>query len=163
MSYLVLTVCTGNICRSPLAEFLLRERFAAEGLAAQVRVASCGTTGWEEGEPIDPRARALLDAHGISSREHRARRMTRRSLQDADLILAMDHDHLQPIRDEADGTIAERLHLMRSFDPEVGADAGIRDPWYGDERDFETCFAQIDAAADGVVQHVREQLASRRH
>ncbi|MFC0674118.1 low molecular weight protein-tyrosine-phosphatase [Brachybacterium hainanense] len=162
MTYRILTVCTGNICRSPMAELVLRDRLAQAGLEGEVAVESYGTTSWEEGEPIDHRARAVLAAHGIVADGHRARPMTRRALQDADLILAMDRDHLAPIQETGGPTITGRVHLLRAFDPAAGPAQGIRDPWYGGEEDFRACFALIDAAADGVLAHVRDQLAARR-
>jgi protein-tyrosine phosphatase len=72
MTYRILTVCTGNICRSPMAEYLLREAVADAGLEDRIEVESAGTTGWEAGSPIDPRAGQLLAGRGIDARGHRA-------------------------------------------------------------------------------------------
>src|SRR5690606_16028733 len=97
MTYRILTVCTGNICRSPMAELLLREAAREAGLDGEIAVASVGTTGWEEGNPIDPRAGQLLRGLGIDPSAHRARAMDREELARADLVLALDHDHVGPL------------------------------------------------------------------
>lgn len=157
MTYRILTVCTGNICRSPMAEYALIEAFEDAGLSDQVEVSSVATSGWEVGNPIDPRAGALLDRHGITTTAHRARQMDADLLHEADLIITLDHDHVDPVRRHG-ADIAAKQHMMRDFDPEVGEDAGIRDPWYGDEDDFETAWQQITAATAGIVDHVRTQL-----
>ncbi|WP_311203218.1 low molecular weight protein-tyrosine-phosphatase [Brachybacterium sp. p3-SID957] len=157
MTYRILTVCTGNICRSPMAEYALVEAFEQAGLADQVEVASLATSGWEVGNPIDPRAAALLERHGITTTSHRARQMDPELLREADLILTLDHDHVEPVR-RAGADIAAKQRMMREFDPQVGEDTGIRDPWYGDEQDFETAWEQITAATEGIVAHVRAQL-----
>lgn len=156
MSYRVLAVCTGNICRSPMTEYLLREAFDDAGLADRVEVASAGTTSWEEGEPVDPRAGALLRQRGIDPSRHRARHMSGAMLREADLILALDEDHLGPLRRTV-GSAQDRIRLVRSFDPDA-TDLGIRDPWYGDESDFEAAAEMIDAAVPGIVAHVRVEL-----
>lgn len=156
MSYRVLAVCTGNICRSPMTEYLLREALEDAGLADRVDIASAGTTSWEEGEPVDPRAGALLRERGIDPSQHRARHMTGAMLREADLILALDEDHVGPLRRMA-GSAQDRIRLVRSFDPDA-ADLGIRDPWYGDEADFEATARMIDAAVPGIVDHVRAEL-----
>ncbi|SLM91957.1 low molecular weight protein-tyrosine-phosphatase [Brachybacterium nesterenkovii] len=150
----VLTVCTGNICRSPMAEFMLREAFGRAGLGESVEVASAGTTSWEAGEPIDPRAAAVLSARGIDSSAHRARHMAREELERADLILALDDDHVGPLRRVA-GAASQRIRMIRAFDPDAGEDLGIRDPWYGDDADFDRAAALLDAAIPGIVEHVR--------
>ena len=158
MTYRIMTVCTGNICRSPLAEYALREAVETSDLAGQVEITSAGTTGWERGNPIDPRAGALLREHGIDHAGHRARRMDREELQRADLVLALDHDHVGPIREELGAERAERtLHMVRDFAPEPVEDTGIRDPWYGDESDFELAWEQIAEAVDGILEHVRAE------
>ena len=158
MTYRILTVCTGNICRSPLAEYALREAVAASDLAGQVEVASAGTTGWEGGNPIDPRAGALLREHGIDPSAHRARRMDPQELREADLVLALDHDHVGPIRDVlGEERAATTLRMVRDFAPEPVEDTGIRDPWYGDESDFELAWEQITEAVDGILEHVRAE------
>lgn len=160
MTYRVLTVCTGNICRSPMAERLLRSAFAEAGLADDVEIASAGTTSWEDGEPIDPRAAAVLRSHGIDTEGHRAHQATRSELAQADLILALDEDHVGPLRRMAPGS-SDRIHLYREFDPAAGADLGIRDPWYGDDADFAATWELLTAGAPGVVQHIREELGKQ--
>lgn len=160
MVYRVLAVCTGNICRSPMAEHLLRASLAEAGLADRVAVSSAGTTSWEEGEPIDPRAGAQLARRGIDASQHRARHMTGPDLRAADLILALDADHIAPLRRLCGSSVC-RVRLVREFDPAAGEDLGIRDPWYGDESDFAAAAEMIDAAVPGIVAHIRAELEAR--
>ena len=160
----IVTVCTGNICRSPMAEYALRQAAAEAGLRQQVSVESVGTSGWEVGNPVDPRAGQLLRSHGIDPSAHRARAMDQEILTRSDLILALDHDHVEPIRRllaEA-GDDPERVRMLRSFDPAVGEDDGIRDPWYGDESDFDLAWDQIRGAVDGILDHARTVLEGGR-
>lgn len=161
MTYRVITVCTGNICRSPMAEYVLRDAVQQAGLADRVEVSSVGTTSWEEGEPVDPRAGAVLAAHGLDASAHRARHMSAADLREADLVLALDQDHVAPLRRIA-GPARDRIHLLREFDPEAGADLGIRDPWYGDAADFDLTWDLVQAAAPGVIDHVRRAVSEDR-
>lgn len=163
MTYRILTVCTGNICRSPMAEFQLRAALEEAGLGDRVDVASAGTTSYEEGNPVDPRAGALLREHGTDPSAHRARAVTREELSRADLVLALDHDHVRPLERLSGERLGERIRMLRSFDPQAGEDLGIRDPWYGGDEDFETTYTQVDAALPGLVEHVRGALAAGGH
>ena len=105
--YRIIAVCTGNICRSPMAELMLAEAFAAEGLAGAVVVDSAGTTAYEAGRPIDPRAARKLAAHSIASDRHIAREWRPEWFRDRDLILALDVDHYGWLRQAApDGEVA---------------------------------------------------------
>jgi protein-tyrosine phosphatase len=152
--YSVMVVCTGNICRSPMAEIVLRERFAAAGLADQVVVDSTGISDEEHGNPVDSRARAVLVAHGYPAGDgHRARQVAPDDRRD--LVLAMTGAHARALR-------GKDPVLYRSFDPEAVGNLDVADPWYGGPRDFEACLAQIEAAADGIVDHVRNVLGNAR-
>jgi protein-tyrosine phosphatase len=149
-----MVVCTGNICRSPMAEIVLRERFAAAGLADQVVVDSTGVSDEEHGNPIDRRARAALVARGYPAGDgHRARQVAADDRRD--LVLAMTGAHARALR-------GQDPVLFRSFDPAASGDLDVADPWYGGPRDFELCLDQIEAAADGVVDHVRNVLGNAR-
>jgi protein-tyrosine phosphatase len=188
--YRVMTVCTGNICRSPMAEVMLRERFAAAGLADEVVVDSTGLSDEEWGNPIDRRARRVLVEHGYPGGEdHRARQVHAADVAASDLVLPMTAAHARALRrlaadpalqvraaDPAAGDLvlpatapADRIVLLRRFDPSAPRVADphdehrldIDDPWYGGPPEFEECLAQIEAAADGVVAHVRAALAAR--
>ncbi|MCK9794246.1 low molecular weight phosphotyrosine protein phosphatase [Isoptericola sp. 4D.3] len=169
-----MTVCTGNICRSPMAEIVLRDRLEAAGLADRVLVDSSGVSDEEHGNPVDGRARRVLAAHGYPTGDgHRARQVTGHDLATHDLLLPMTAQHARRLRRLADGAaggegLAE-IRMYRSFDPgapvvERGADEhllDVDDPWYGDQAGFETTLSEIEAAADGVVEHVQALLAAR--
>jgi low molecular weight protein-tyrosine phosphatase len=165
--YRVIVVCTGNICRSPMGEFLLRELFDAAGLGDQVEVDSAGTTSWEEGNPADPRTLAVLRRNGHPENggsEHLARRFARSWLDERDLILVADSGHLRDLRKLArNDEQRARIRLFREFDPEAAAtgDLDMDDPWYGDDEAFDRTYAEVTAAAAGVVEHVRRELDAR--
>ncbi|MEH0108623.1 low molecular weight protein-tyrosine-phosphatase [Tersicoccus sp. MR15.9] len=162
----VMTVCTGNICRSPMAEYLLRRALEDEDLGDDVEVTSAGTSRWERGNPIDPRARALLLADGIDPSDHRAREFDPAWFADLDLVLAMDVDHLDELRDLAPSPQdADRVHLFRGFmDEDARGDtaetdpqnAGISDPWYGTDADFEDTERLITEALPSLVAWIRD-------
>jgi protein-tyrosine phosphatase len=160
--YRIIAVCTGNICRSPMAERMLAEAFAAEHLTKAV-VDSAGTTAYEAGRPIDARAARTLAAHNVPSAHHVAREWRAEWFHSRDLILALDVDHYGWLRQAApDRESLAKIRMLRSFDPAAGGkdllDQGIEDPWYGDHTDFDTTWNLIRASLPGVVGHVRAQL-----
>ncbi|MGN7247833.1 low molecular weight protein-tyrosine-phosphatase [Janibacter anophelis] len=163
MTYRITVVCTGNICRSPMAEWVLRERFDAAGLGEQVEIDSAGTTAWEEGNPADERTVAAMQRHGHTGdyTVHRARVFDKRWFDDRDLVLAADHGHYTVLRRLAGVSEAkDRIRMIRSFDPSglKGDALSIDDPWYGDEDSFDQTYDEITGAADGIVEYVRERL-----
>jgi len=151
-------ICSGNICRSPIAEKMFAHQISERGLADVVRVTSAGTGGWHQGEPADRRAGQVLRAHGYPS-AHRAAQMNDDHLA-ADLVVALGRNHLRMLQHE--GVPAERLRMLRSFDPRSGAHSlDVEDPYYGTQDDFEDVFAVIDAALPGLHGWVDEQLDHR--
>ncbi|WP_270888753.1 low molecular weight protein-tyrosine-phosphatase [Pedococcus sp. 5OH_020] len=165
--YRVTVVCTGNICRSPMAEFLLRQRFDEAGLGEEVAIDSAGTHSYEVGNPADPRTLAVLARNGHTDwggAEHVARKFERAWLDDVDLVLVADSGHLSELLPLC-RTAGHRakLRMFRSFDPEAerAGTLDMDDPWYGDDSSFEQTYAEILAAADGVVEFVRGELKTR--
>ncbi|WNG85694.1 low molecular weight protein-tyrosine-phosphatase [Mycobacterium sp. ITM-2016-00317] len=151
-------VCSGNICRSPMAEKMFAHQIGERGLAGVVRVTSAGTGHWHEGEPADRRAGHVLREHGYPT-AHRAAELTDDHLS-ADLVVALGRNHLRFLQHA--GVPAERLRMLRSFDPRSGAHVpDVEDPYYGTQDDFEDVFAVIDAALPGLHRWVDEQLADR--
>lgn len=149
-------VCTGNICRSPMAEKMFAHQLQQRGLADVVRVTSAGTGNWHVGNCADDRANRVLRAHGYPT-EHRAAQLDDDHLA-ADLVVALGRNHLRMLRQL--GVDGERLRMLRSFDPRSGAHAlDVEDPYYGDPEDFEAVFEVIEAALPGLHDWVDEQLA----
>jgi protein-tyrosine phosphatase len=165
--YRVTVVCTGNICRSPMGELVLRERFEAAGLGEEVVVDSAGTHSWEVGNPADPRTLAVLARNGhddLGGRDHIARKFEASWLSQVDLVLAADAGHLRELTKLArTDEQRARIRMFRSFDPvaERDGDLDMDDPWYGEDSAFDQTYAEVVAAADGVVEHVRRELAAR--
>src|SRR5215472_2928513 len=143
--YEICVVCLGNICRSPMAEVLIKSELARAGLAGQVSVESAGTGDWHLGEPMDRRARAELARRGYDGSAHRARQIGPGWLDRFDLLLAMDQANLRSLRRMAAGRpastspgsacpgsastgVSERIRLFRSFDPDAPDGAEVPDP-----------------------------------
>ncbi len=158
MTYRVTAVCLGNICRSPMAEAVLRQRFEAAGLGSVVVVDSAGTAGWHVGDDADPRARRTLDGAGYQL-QHRARRFQSDWIWRTDLVLAMDTANLEDLQRLSSGQFGERIRLLRSFDPQADS-VDVPDPYYGGLQGFSEVLAMIESAADGVVEYVSGQLPS---
>jgi len=145
-------VCTGNICRSPVAALVFREWLTREGLSSLVEVSSAGTGGWHVGDPADPRALKTLADNGYPT-DHVAAQVSDLHL-DADLLVALDSGHLRALRRMVD---PDRVRLLRSFDPDAdGVD--VPDPYYGDRAGFDEVLVLVEAAMPGLIAWVREQL-----
>lgn len=147
--YRIAVVCLGNICRSPIADVVLRSKLAQAGLAHQASVDSFGTGGWHRGEPMDSRAGATLREAGYDGSSHQARQITAAQLAEFDLVLAMDRENRSDLRrlgHAGETTIA----LFRDFDPQnPGAD--VPDPYYGGLDGFEEVLRMVERTADVLV------------
>lgn len=167
--YRITTVCLGNICRSPMAEAVIRARVKDAGLAAAVLVDSAGTDGWHIGEDADPRALQTLRAAGYDL-AHSGRQITTEWFLESgrpDLLLTMDSSNYVTVASLAPDEFArERVRMLRSFDPALADVAvgdprlDVPDPWYGAHDGFIDVLAMIEAAADGLIADLPELMRS---
>ncbi|MFJ7900354.1 low molecular weight protein-tyrosine-phosphatase [Streptomyces sp. NPDC096198] len=158
MTYRICFVCTGNICRSPMAESVFRARVAEAGLDGLVEVDSAGTGGWHEGDGADPRTVAVLEENGYDG-EHTARQFQASWFSRLDLVIALDSGHQKALRRLAPGPEdAAKVRLLRSYDPAADDDLDVPDPYYGGTEGFEACLEMMEAASPGLLAAVREQL-----
>jgi protein-tyrosine phosphatase len=147
----VVFVCTGNICRSPIAEKVFAAELERAGLAEGVRVSSAGTGDWHVGAPADERASAVLRAAGYPA-EHRAHQVDAEMLA-ADLIVALDESHRRALRRRV--AHPDRVRLLRSFDPAASPHAEVPDPYYGGDEGFTEVLDMVRAAVPGMLEWVR--------
>lgn len=161
MAYHVCFVCTGNICRSPMAESVFRVRVAEAGLDGLVEVDSAGTGGWHEGDGADPRTVSVLEEHGYDG-GHTARQFQPSWFSRLDLVIALDTGHLKALRRLAPTPQdAAKVRLLRSYDPAAGDELDVPDPYYGGLDGFEECLEMVEAASEGLLAEVREQTEGR--
>lgn len=152
----VLFVCLGNICRSPLAEGAFRARAVAAGLTA--RIDSAGTGGWHVGEPPDRRAQATARRHGVDISGYRGRQVAVEDFTRFTHIFAMDASNLTNLKAiEPVGATADLSLLLDLVEGAAGR--SVADPYYGDDKDFETTWRQVDAAAAALVQRLLARAA----
>jgi protein-tyrosine phosphatase len=158
----ILFVCTGNICRSPTAEGVMRALVADAGLTDRVEIDSAGTGSWHVGESPDPRTCAAAKRRGLDL-AHRARQVEPRDLDRFDYLIALDGEHLRDLQQLARTRPKRRaqIRLLRSFEAEAPPDADVPDPYYGDEAGFDEVYAICERACRGLLEHVRRELAPR--
>jgi len=156
VAFRVLTVCTGNICRSPSAEVMLRDALAAAGLSALVEVDSAGTADYHIGEPPSEPATRVGARRGYDLTALRARRITPADFHDFDLILAMDHGHLSRLAALQPAGSKAEVRLFLALSPRAGVE--VPDPYYGDDSDYQAMFDLLEAATPAWVAHLRDTL-----
>ncbi|MEU8385367.1 low molecular weight protein-tyrosine-phosphatase [Streptosporangium sp. NPDC048865] len=156
MSYRICVVCMGNICRSPMAEVVLRKALDDHGLGDLVTVDSAGTGGWHQGGPMDARAARTLSDHGYDGSAHRARQFLSDWYDRVDLVLAMDSHNLGALRRLAPE--GADVRLFRSFDPAAPEGAEVPDPYYGEHEGFAEVLEMVEAASKGLAEHLATTL-----
>lgn len=164
--YRVCFVCTGNICRSPMAEVILKQMALGipvtdgQSLADHIEVSSAGTGPWHVGEPMEPRARTALKKREYQGNAHVASQVDIEALEGVDLVVCLDRRHQETLRGLAsDKQLAKRMVMLRTFDPDSGAASDVADPYYGEPEDFEECLAVIEASCRGLAARLAEFLS----
>lgn len=164
LDFRICVVCAGNICRSPIAESVLRRQIDDAGLGHVVTVDSAGTGGWHEGEPADHRALAVLARYGYDASAHRARQFRRGWFADVDLVIALDHDNFGELSKLApDDTARAKIRIFRGYDPVAVAagDTDVPDPYYSDDDAFQEVLDMVEKTSMWLVDTVRIELAQR--
>jgi protein-tyrosine phosphatase len=150
----ILMVCLGNICRSPMAEGVLRARLQQAGLADRVRVDSAATGRSHIDHPPDERAIACAARHGVDIASQRARWLGIEDFDEFDVLLCADRTILHDARMRKPRTAHGQVELLMDWAGIGNKD--VPDPYYGSVRDFDRAFKLVDAAAGGIVERVRQ-------
>ena len=143
----LLFVCHGNICRSPMAEFVMKALVQEQGLSYCYEIASAATSTEELGNPVYPPARRMLAAHGISCAGKTARQMTKQDYAYYDLLIGMDHANLRNMRRICGGDPDGKLHLLLDYTSRPGE---VADPWYTD--DFQATWEDVTEGCQGLLK-----------
>lgn len=144
----ILFVCHGNICRSPMAEFVMKKLVKTSGLADGFEIASCATSTEEIGNPVYPPARAKLQEHGIDCSGKTARQITAEDFGHYDFVIAMDNNNLRNIRRMFGSKYDEKLSLLMDY---TGERKQVADPWY--TGDFDETWRDVNTGCKALLEY----------
>lgn len=147
----ILFVCHGNICRSPMAEFIMKALIKKAGLEGEFEIASAATSREEIGNPLYPPARRTLQKHGIPMTPHAARQVTREDYEHYDRIIAMEKYNLLNLRPAVGHDPKKKVSLLMDYTHRPG---DVADPWY--TGDFETAYGDILEGCQGLLEALKE-------
>ncbi|MDX8442804.1 low molecular weight protein-tyrosine-phosphatase [Mesorhizobium australafricanum] len=153
----ILFVCLGNICRSPLAEGVLRAVLAERGKHQGIVLDSAATSGWEIGSAPDPRSIAVAISHGIDISRQRARRIAPEDFSRFDLILGMDRANVRDLKALAPPAARDRIHLYLDF--ATGKAADVPDPYYDGAEAFASVYRMIREASEALAKRLEASVS----
>lgn len=148
----ILFVCYGNICRSPMAEFVMKRLAEEAGLSSELRIDSAATSREEIGNPVYPQAKRKLEEHKIFCEGHAARQMTKCDYDEYDLLIGMDSGNLRDMRRICGGDPEGKIHLLMDYTSRPG---DVADPWY--TGDFETIWQDVLQGCRGLLNKLTEE------
>ena len=148
----ILFVCHGNICRSPMAEFVMKDLVRQAGLEWKYEIASAATSSEELGNPVYPPARRKLAEHGIGCAGKTARRLTRDDYDEYDLLIGMDHMNFRNMHRICGGDPEGKIHLLMDY---TGRPGEVADPWY--TGDFEETWQDVLEGCRGLLELLEEK------
>lgn len=156
----VLFVCLGNICRSPMAEAIFNNIVTERNLADQLEADSAGTAGYHIGDQPDHRTTETLENHGIVSK-HLGRKLTKSDFEEFDHIAVMDNANFEEVHTLYYNTYheppsAEKLFMIRDYDPDVRGPHDVPDPYYENKKAFEEVYQILTRSIDGLINHLAE-------
>ncbi|MDX2085613.1 MAG: low molecular weight protein-tyrosine-phosphatase [Candidatus Melainabacteria bacterium] len=153
----ILFVCMGNICRSPLAEGVLRKMIQATELEHTVKIDSAGTHFYHTGEPADPRSRAVGQQYNYPIEDLRARQVALEDFETFDWIVAMDRRNLRDLKSICPQQHQHKLLLfLETFAPELDP-TEVPDPYHGGEDGFVNVLGMVEAGCQGLIKQLRQQ------
>ena len=151
----ILFVCLGNICRSPMAEFIFKKLIKEKGLENEFYVESAATSSWEIGNPIYPPAAKKLAEHGISAKGKRARILEKTDHEKFDFIIGMEDSNIKEIKRIVRCENSDKIYKLLDF----AGGGNIADPWY--TNDFETAYEDISKGCAGLIESIeKDQFSS---
>ena len=145
----ILFVCHGNICRSPMAEFVMKDLAEKANATSKFHIESAATSREELGNPVYPPARKKLAEHGISCAGKRARQLTPADYEEYDFVIGMDSANIRNMNRICGGDPDGKIHLMLEY---AGRPGDVADPWY--TRDFEATWRDVEAGCKGLLQEL---------
>ena len=157
--YSVLFVCMGNICRSPTAHGVFRQKVIEQGLALQVVVDSAGTHNYHPDSPPDERSQVHAAKRGYNLSDLRARQIQDEDFERYDLILVMDWENLALVEDVCPPTYLGKVRRLTEFCIQNDSPV-VPDPYYGGSHGFDHVLDLIEDASEGLIKHVRQKVAS---
>jgi protein-tyrosine phosphatase len=157
----ILFVCHGNICRSPMAEFIMKDMLERQGISDCVQVASCATSREEiwngVGNPVYPPAKQELARHGISCYGKRAVQLTAQDYEKYDLLVGMDNANIRNMQRITGGDPEGKMRRLMEY---AGEDADVADPWYTDR--FDVAYCDIARGCEALLRYVCERTVGRK-
>jgi len=157
----VVFVCTGNICRSPMAEVVFRWFADSVGLGDRVVSTSAGTGDWHVGEPADPRTTEALARRGYDGTRHRARQFSSGDFARNDLVIALDRSHERNLRAWAQSeTDSDKVVLLRAFDATGNDPLDVPDPYYAGTEAFDDVLGMIESACRALFRQLEPAIRS---
>ena len=145
----ILFVCHGNICRSPMAEFVMKDMVKKAGLEDDFDIESAAVSAEELGNPVYPPARKLMERHGLSCAGKVARQMKKQDYDAFDLLIGMDESNLRGMRRIYGEDVSEKMHLLLDYTDRPG---NVADPWY--TRDFEATWQDVQEGCAGLLKYL---------